>query len=97
MERTLSTFNCPYCGKPIGICTVTYTSKTQSLIDQVRNTIKEWREQLEIIQNEQTITVTPRGYLGKETWYQINEVLKSFDAEWVSAGKESRWIIRKQS
>jgi hypothetical protein len=43
------------------------------------------------------LIVKPLAFLGREVWYEINDMLKSFNAEWVSAGNESRWIIHKRS
>ena len=54
----------------------------------------EWLDDLDITEEDECIVVMPKAYLGKELWYKINEALKSVDAEWGSAGKESRWVIR---
>jgi len=98
MEEKLTIFKCPHCGKQIGVCTVSYVTKIDAavqtqLIDHVREALSKWVDDLDVIENEQTITVTPKGFLRKDVWYEINDALKVFDAEWISAGKESRWVI----
>jgi len=33
------------------------------------------------------------GDKGKETWVQINTIIKELDGEWISRGRESHWRI----
>ena len=92
MSRNSLTLSCPSCGQPISL----QVSKVaeQSLLDKVKDTVDDWIEDVDITEENDAVVVVPRGFLGKEVWYEINDALKSFDAEWVSAGKESRWVIK---
>lgn len=96
MKEKMAVFNCPYCGKKIGISSyITKLNETQAkLIDQVKNAISKWVDELDIIEKEGTIAITPKAYLGKDVWHEINDSLKAFNPEWISAGKESRWEIK---
>jgi hypothetical protein len=60
----------------------------------VEEAIKEWIDQVEITESDDCISIMPKEFLGKQ-WYQVNNALEKFGAEWISAGKESKWIIKK--
>jgi hypothetical protein len=48
---------------------------------------------VEILRNEDnSIEVKPKGWLGKKNWTEINEILLRNGFEWFSSGKDSRWI-----
>lgn len=93
MNENSLTLSCPNCGEPISLQVVKPIEQS-SLIDKVKDTIDDWIEDIDITEENGSVVVMPKGFLGKETWYEINEALKPLDAEWVSAGKESRWVIR---
>lgn len=84
---------CPNCGEAISL-QVSKVTEQSSLIDKVKSTIDDWIEDLDITEENGSVIVMPKGFLGKDIWYEINDALKSFDAEWISAGKESRWVIK---
>jgi len=91
LDGNSSTLRCPSCGQPI----ILQASKAeQTLLDKIKNAINNWIEDVEITEENGSLVIVPKGYLGKGLWYEINEALKTFDAEWVSAGRESRWIIK---
>lgn len=99
MEEKSSIIQCPHCSKPITLqVTKTESKKTKRvpLIEMVQSTTKKWSNDVDVIEEEKGVVVIPKGYLGKDVWFQINESLKPFDPEWVSAGKESRWVIRER-
>lgn len=91
MNKKSLTLSCPNCGEPISL----QVSKVaeQSMIDEVKDTVDDWIEDVDITEKNGSVIVTPKGFLGKDIWYEINEALRPLDAEWVSAGKESRWVI----
>ena len=92
MNKNSLTLSCPSCGQPISLQFSKVTE--QPLIDKVKDTINDWMEDVDITEENDTVVVMPKGFLGKDVWYEINDALKSLDAEWVSAEKESRWIIK---
>jgi len=104
MEEKVTLFNCPHCGKSIALAIVSYISKPMTpgvtdqakLFVQVKNALSKWSNDLDVAEKDGTITVAPKGYLGKDVWQEINDVLKPFSSEWISAKKESRWIIKSQ-
>jgi len=69
-------------------------TKQPSLIAEVKKAIDDWIEDVDITEENGSVIVMPKGFLGKDVWYEINGALKPFDAEWVSAGKESKWAIK---
>ena len=42
------------------------------------------------------VVVKPRGYLGNENFKQIAEIIKEAGGEYVSAGKESHFLVPKR-
>jgi hypothetical protein len=88
------TLRCPNCGEPISL-QISKVIEQCSLIDEVKKTIDDWIEDVDITEEKGSVIVMPKGFLGKDIWYEINDALNSLDAEWVSAGKESRWIVRE--
>lgn len=94
MSGNSLTLSCPNCGEPIALQANKVTKKTAS-IKEVKETLSEWIDNVDVIEEDDCIVVMPKAYLGKELWYKINEALKPFDVEYVSAGKESRWEIRR--
>lgn len=42
-----------------------------------------------------SIVVRANSYLGKPTWFDVNEAVRRMGGRWVSAGKRSYWTIPK--
>jgi hypothetical protein len=91
-EKTL---NCPYCGKPleIAIAKTRSLTDTRTLIDQLKRILGKTLNNLDVVEENEAVIITPKGFLGRELWQQINDALKPFGPEWISAKKESRWVI----
>ena len=92
MSRNL-TMECPSCGAPISL-QFSKGKEESSIVTEVKKTIDNWIEDVDITEENGSVIVMPKGFLGKDVWYEMNDTLKSFDPEWVSAGKESKWIIK---
>ncbi len=92
-EKSL-TLRCPSCGEQIAL-QVSRVPKQPASIENVKGALDEWIEDVDVTEEDDSIVVMPKAFLGKELWFQVNNALKTFDTEWVSAGKESRWVIRK--
>ena len=101
MEEKLSRIECPHCGKPIDLQATKVepetVEKSAPLIDMVKSTTRKWSKEVDVVEQNGMVIVTPKAYLGKDLWQQINDSLKPFEPEWVSAGKESRWVIREKT
>lgn len=93
MSEKLLRLSCPNCGEPINLQVLKVTEQS-SLIDRVKDIIEDWIEDVDITEENGSVIVTPKSFLGKDVWYEINDALSSLDAEYLSAGKESRWIVR---
>lgn len=93
MSESSLMLRCPNCGEAVEI-KIGKVTKQHPSIEEVKAALDEWIDQVDVTESDGSIVVTPKGYLGKEPWYQINKALKTFDTEWISAGKESRWIIK---
>jgi hypothetical protein len=85
---------CPNCSETIEL-TIRGVLKTLSSTVDVKEAMEEFVDHVDITESDDSIVITPRGFLEKKLWYQINNSLEKLGAEWVSAGKESRWVIRK--
>jgi uncharacterized Zn finger protein len=92
MDKNSLTVKCPNCGEIIELAVIK-VPKLSASIEGVEEAIKEWIDQVDVTRSDDSIVITPKEFLGKKLWYQINNALEKFGAEWVSAGKESRWII----
>jgi len=56
----------------------------------------ELNKELKFSQREDAVIVTPKRWLGRELFNQIAEKLRTLGAgEYVPAGKQSHWIVRK--
>ena len=99
---------CPDCGSKIGM--VISVGKTEATKVAVQETSEEWPpqspqtmleaagvdiSQLDIDENETTILVSPRKFLGDQ-WGQINEKIKELGGNWIRDGRSSRWEILKE-
>ena len=93
MDKNSLTLRCPNCGELIEL-TIRKAPIQPASIENVKGALSEWIDQVDVTESDDSIVVTPKGYLGKKLWYQVNNALKPFDTEWISAGKEGRWIIK---
>jgi len=98
MEEKLTSIECPHCGNPITIQVIKTEPKVDEplTIDAVKSAISKWADCVDVVEQDNAIVITPKGYLGRDVWQEINDALKPFEAEWISAKKESRWIIKLQ-
>jgi hypothetical protein len=51
---------------------------------------------VEILHKDDSIEIKPKGWLGKRTWREINEVLLRNGFQWLPSGKDSCWIKIKK-
>ena len=56
---------------------------------------KELADQLTFEETDNYIVIKPRQYLGSETFKKIYDIINSAGGEWISAGKESRFRVKK--
>ena len=84
---------CPYCRNPIQVRFVRVDKKLS--IDEIKKTLGQQVERLEITEDEDAIKIMPKNYLGKEVWQSVNDALKPFKPEWMLAGKQSKWVIKR--
>jgi hypothetical protein len=52
---------------------------------------------VEILRKDDCIEIKPKGWLGKKSWREINEILLRNGFEWLSSRKDSCWIKIKTS
>lgn len=93
MSESSLTLKCPNCSEAIEL-QISKVKKQPASIEDVKEVLGEWLDDLDITEEDECIVVMPKAYLGKELWYKINDALKPFDVEYVSAGKESRWVTK---
>jgi len=81
---------CPYCGK-----TVYFRVEKATLREEVVSALGSLNELVDISEPtpDGTLTVKPKGFLGKEKFTEIARALERFGVNYVSAGRESHWII----
>ena len=49
-------------------------------------------EMVTIVNEGDSIKVTPTGWIQKYTWREINDILKLHEFSWLSNGKDSCWL-----
>ncbi|UCH03176.1 MAG: hypothetical protein JSV20_05225 [Candidatus Bathyarchaeota archaeon] len=66
------------------------------ILESIESALEEYREDIEIREETDKITVKLKGYLGREKFAAIASIIKGLCGEYISAGKESRFIILKE-
>jgi len=59
--------------------------------------IPDLEEVLDITELDEGFKIDRAKYLDRPLWQEINERIKELGGTWISAGKESHWIIPKQN
>lgn len=79
---------CPYCGKTIYIET-----KKATLKEKIVGALGILNELVDVTKSGGTFIIKPKGFLGKDKFAEIARVLREFDASYVSAGRDSHWVV----
>lgn len=90
---TEHSFSCPHCGKP---CIVSKPERPPTTPPEKRNiedSLREYEPFLEFVTQEGNVIVYPQDWLGKDTWMEINKIIKSFGGKWIAGGKDSHWEV----
>ncbi len=65
-------------------------------IEQLRDAIpKDLADTITIEENKEFFVIKPKGYLGTENFAKILNAIRGFGGEYVSAGKNSHFRIKK--
>ena len=72
---------------------ITVRPKVKATVEAVRRELEEHLDILEITSTDEGIVVKPKGFLGKEKFADIAAKMRSLGGEYISAGKESRFVI----
>lgn len=64
---------------------------------EVQAQLSEYVDDLSIAEEEEGIVVRPIGYLGREKFAAIAEKVRGLGGTYISAGKESRFVIAKET
>jgi len=105
----VSWITCPECGSKIGI--VITVGKAEAKVEERLPTLGEgWPpgsaqqvleaagidvSQLDVVEDEAMVTITPKRFLG-DLWGPINDKVRAMGGVWIRDGKNSRWEIPKQ-
>ncbi len=73
---------------------VTVRPTKRSRLEEVQSALSEFKDYLNITEDEEGVVVKPTTFLGKELFAQIATKVKALGGEYISAGKESRFLIR---
>ena len=73
---------------------ITVRPAVKATVEAVRRELAEHLDDLEITSSEEGIFVKPKGFLGKEKFADIAAKVRSLGGEYISAGKESRFVIK---
>jgi len=80
------------------IVTVTPTEEAAPRITvaSIEARLEEHLQELEVRAEEEGIVVKPKGFLGREKFAAIAAVIEELGGRYVSAGKESRFLIPEE-
>jgi hypothetical protein len=66
------------------------------VLESIKLELEEYREDINIMEEEDKIIVKLKGYLGREKFAAIATIIKGLGGEYISAGKDSRFIFLKE-
>lgn len=93
----VSEFLCPVCGAILTISVKPdQTKKTLSVENAHALFPSELLELLTFEQKEDTIIVRPKRFLGSDNFAKIAHILRAAKGEYISAGKNSHFLIPKR-
>ena len=102
-ENILLTFKCPECGARVQVVAQSRKASEETSkgsMDEAR--LKKelgdaYSAELYVHEVGGDLHIASIHFLGKERWWKINQALLKLGAEWVSAGKESHWRVKRRS
>lgn len=65
-------------------------------IESVRLRLAEHVEELELNEEAEGVVVRPKGFLGRDKFASIAAIVDEMGGRYISAGKESRFLIPKK-
>jgi hypothetical protein len=71
--------------------------ESQTLLETLRTRLAEYVHELAITKEVTGITVTPNAFLGREKFVAIASIIEELGGHYISAGKESRFLIPADS
>ena len=63
-------------------------SKKPNFVNNLGKRIKK----VIIVNEGDSIKITPRGWIDKQIWREINDILRLHEFSWLSNGKDSCWL-----
>ena len=81
------------------VVTVTLAEEVAQRITvaSVEARLEEHLQELDVREEEEGIIVKPKGFLGREKFAAIAAVIEELGGRYVSAGKESRFLIPEET
>ena len=70
---------------------------SQTLLETLRTRLVEYVHELAITEEVTGVTVTPNAFLGREKFVAIASIIEELGGHYISAGKESRFLIPADS
>ena len=66
--------------------------KRNLLKNLLENLLEKKIKKVTIINEGDSIKVTPKGWIDKQIWREINDILRLHKFSWLSNGKDSCWL-----
>jgi len=66
------------------------------IVESVRSRLAEYLEDINVSEEAEGIVVKPTGYLGRDKFASIAAIVRELGGNYVSAGRESRFVIPKE-
>ena len=70
---------------------------SQTLLATLRTRLAEYVHELAITEESTGVTVTPNTFLGRDKFVAIASIIEELGGHYISAGKESRFLIPADS
>ena len=69
--------------------------KPSLTVELVKKDLDPYLEALDITEDEENIVVMPKRYLGRDKFAPLAEIIRDLGGSYVSAGRESKFLIPK--
>ena len=102
-QSILFTFKCPECGARIRVVAQSRAAgdqASQGPVDEATLKTKlgdRYDKDVYVHEVGDELHVAPTHFLGKELWWDLHNMFLMLGAEWVAAGKESHWKVKRRS
>jgi len=68
----------------------------RTTVESVRSRLAEYVKEISVSEEAEGIVIRPTGYLGRDKFASIAAIVRELGGNYISAGKESRFLIPRE-